>query len=63
MTSEDALTRYRAQQLMQLAGVTGTIDVMPYGLMLKVLEHIEVEADGQLTVIFLAETRIETVEQ
>lgn len=53
MTSVDALTRYRIQQLMQLIEETGIIDAMPYELMLKVLDHIEVGADGRVDAIFL----------
>ena len=54
------MTRYRAQQLMQLVEETGIIDAMPYELMLKVLDHIEVSANGRVDTIFLAGTRIET---
>ncbi len=50
----DLLKSYRAKELMQLVEQTGHIDSMQYGLMLKILSHIQIGADGGAEVIFLA---------
>ncbi|MDD2496964.1 MAG: hypothetical protein PHY90_02335 [Desulfitobacteriaceae bacterium] len=44
---------------MRLVEQVGHIDAMPYDLMLKTLDHIEINVDGMLEIIFLVGTRIE----
>jgi hypothetical protein len=56
--SEDALVQYRAGQLGKLVKEYGCLDVLPYELVLKVLDHIEIAADGSAAVIFLAGSSI-----
>ena len=50
--SKDPLTRYRAVEMARLLEERGRIRVFDYDLTQKVLDHIEVTADGKLTVIF-----------
>ncbi len=54
----DILLRYRAKELRRLTNDIGIIDTMPYELMLKTLNHIEVDTDAKVTVVFLAGTRV-----
>ncbi|MHC1720302.1 MAG: hypothetical protein AB9844_06430 [Clostridiaceae bacterium] len=49
----DDLQEYRAREMVRLLYETGHIDSMPYNLMLKTLDHIEVGLDGSLKVLFL----------
>lgn len=55
---KDPLTRYRASEMARLLEERGRIRAFDYDLNQKVLDHIEVTADGKLAVIFLTETRV-----
>jgi hypothetical protein len=46
------LKAYRAKEMMRLVSETGRIDTMPYELMLKTLDHIEIRIDGELRLFF-----------
>lgn len=46
MDGGDLLQRYRAKDLLRLIDEVGVVEAMPYELMLKVLDHIEVEKVG-----------------
>jgi len=48
----DLLKAYRTRELMRLVEQVGHIDAMPYDLMLKTLDHIEIGIDGELDVVF-----------
>lgn len=54
---ENELIRYRARKMILLLD-RGRIRKLDYGLMNKVLDHIEVTAEGKLAVIFLTGTRV-----
>ena len=54
---KDELVRYRARETVRLLD-RGRIREYDYGLMLKVLDHIEVTEVGRLAVIFLTGTRV-----
>jgi len=54
---KDELVRYRAMEMVRLLD-RGRIRKFDYGLMLKVLDHIEVTLVGRLAVIFLTGTRV-----
>jgi len=51
---EDLLMAYRARELMGLVEKIERIDRIPYELVLKTLNHIEIGIDGELDVVFLA---------
>lgn len=55
---KDALARYRAGEMARLLEECGRIREFDYDLSRKVLDHIEVTADGKLAVIFLTGTRV-----
>jgi hypothetical protein len=55
---KDELIRYRARAMGRLLGEKGRIREVDYGLMLRVLSHIEVTPVGKLAVIFLTGTRV-----
>jgi len=57
LEGEDLLTRYRAQELMDLMKMGQKLNEFDYELSLRILDHIEVTPDGKLTVIFLAGIR------
>lgn len=57
-TVANALTRYRAEQLIRLIDDRGKIHTYDYPLALQVLERIEVNPNGKLSVCFLAGIRI-----
>jgi len=48
----ELLKAYRTRELMRLVEQVGHIDAMPYDLMLKTLDHIEIGIDGELDVVF-----------
>ena len=54
---KDELIRYRAREMGRLLE-RGRIRGFDYGLMLKVMDHIEVTPVGKLAVIFLTGTRV-----
>ena len=55
---KDELLRYRAREMGRLLGERGRIREFDYELMMKILDHVEVTADGKLAVIFLTGTRV-----
>ncbi|MPM46379.1 hypothetical protein SDC9_93078 [bioreactor metagenome] len=55
---KDELTRYRAGEMARLMEERGRSKEFDYDLSLRVLDHIEVTADGKLAVIFLTGTRV-----
>ena len=55
---KDALVRYRAGEMARLLEERGKLREFDYDLSRKVLDHIEVTADGKLAVIFLTRTRV-----
>ena len=57
LESDSKLILYRRNRLKVLLKEHGQIEVMPYDLLLKVLDHIEAH-DDYLTVVFLAGIRI-----
>ena len=59
MDGHDLLKAYRTKDLMHLFEEVGHLDVMPYQLMVRLLDHIEVGLDGSVSVIFLAGTQID----
>ena len=58
LRGENLLTRYRAQELMNLIKTGQKQNEFDYELSLKILDHIEVTPEGKLTVIFLAGIKI-----
>lgn len=54
---DDILKAYRTKELMRMLEETGYIETMPYELMLKTLDHIEIDIDGKVDIIFLAGMR------
>ena len=55
---KDALVRHRAREMARLLEKRGRLREFDYNLSRKVLDHIEVTADGKLAVIFLTGTRV-----
>ncbi|MBZ9621820.1 hypothetical protein G9F71_002930 [Clostridium sp. FP2] len=53
-SDKGVLEKYRLAELIRLKNSLGTIDKMPYELMLKTLDHIKIGLDGRVAVIFLA---------
>ena len=49
---------YRIKEISRLVSETGQVASMPYKLMLKTLDHIKIEPDGAVEVIFLTGTKI-----
>ena len=56
--TDNALLRYRAEELYRMVFEGARQKVFDYALSLKALGHIEVTPDGKLAVIFLTGTRI-----
>src|SRR5690606_13024180 len=54
MDGKDLLQAYRSRELIRLVQEVGHIETMPYDLMLKTLDHIEIGVDGSIMVAFLA---------
>jgi hypothetical protein len=50
---DDMLIRYRAKEMLRLLNDGAETDNFDYALSLRVLDHIEVNEDGALTVVFL----------
>lgn len=57
-TETNALTRYRAEQLILIIDNVGKIQTYDYPLALQTLERIEVNPNGKLSICFLAGIRI-----
>ena len=55
---KDELVRYRAREMARLLEERGRLREFDYDLSRKVLDHIEVTADGKLAVIFLTGTKV-----
>lgn len=53
--SKDPLTRYHASEIARLLEERDRIRAFDYDLIRKVLDHIEVTADSELTVIFFGD--------
>ncbi len=58
INGDDTLAAYRAKELVCMIEEVGCIETMPYELMLKTLDHIEIGLNGKPVVVFLAGTRI-----
>ncbi|NLE27251.1 MAG: recombinase family protein [Clostridiaceae bacterium] len=58
MDGKDLLQAYRGRELIRLVQEVEYIDAMPYALMLKTLDHIEVGVDGRVETVFQAGIRI-----
>ena len=56
--SEDALVRYRSEELSRLIDEVGRIPEFDYLLSLKVLDRMELQPNGKLSTVFLAGVRI-----
>lgn len=54
---------YRIKDLKRLQEKNGTINTMPYELMLKTMSHIAVNQGGEVAVIFLAGFKVDLGEQ
>ena len=52
------LTRYHASEMLRLMGEIGKLNDFDYSLSLKVLDHMELQLEGKLTVIFLSGIRV-----
>ncbi len=57
-TAGDALTRYRAKEMLRLIDEVGKLASFDYYFSLKVLDHMELMPDGKLAVVFLAGVRV-----
>lgn len=58
MDGPDQLKAYRAKDLAHLIEEIGHLEVLPYQLMIRVLDHVKIGLDGSATVIFLSGTQI-----
>ena len=54
----NVLTRYHASEMLRLMGEIGKLNDFDYPLSLKVLDHMELQMKGKLTVIFLSGIRV-----
>ena len=57
-TSDNALIRYKAREMIGLFDEVGRIADFDYSLMLKILDRVEVQPSGKLTFIFLCDIRM-----
>ena len=57
-TAENALTRYRAKEMIGLLDSVGRLDGFDYSLMLQTLDFIEVHSEEKMTVVFQSGIRI-----
>ncbi len=57
-TAGNALTRYRAKEMLRLVDEVGKLTAFDYYFSLKVLDHMELMPDGKLAVVFLAGVRV-----
>lgn len=55
---ESELTRYHASEMMRLLDDVGKITEFDYMLSMKTLDHVELQPEGKLTVVFLSGIRI-----
>lgn len=56
--AEDALTQYRAKEMLRLLDEVGKLTAFDYYFSLKVLDHMELMPDGKLAVVFLSGIRL-----
>ena len=56
--AEDALTQYRAKEMLLLLDEVGKLSSFDYYFSLKVLDHMELMPDGKLAVVFLSGIRL-----
>ena len=54
----NVLTRYHASEMLRLMGEVGKLAEFDYPLSLRVLDHMELQPDGKLTVVFLPGIRL-----
>ena len=57
-TTDNALTRLRAREMIELLEKIGRLDDFDYALMLRTLDFIEVHAEDKLSVVFQSGIRI-----
>lgn len=57
-TTDNALTRLRAREMIDLLDNVGRLDDFDYALMLRTLDFIEVQAEDRLSVVFQSGIRI-----
>ena len=57
-TTENALTRYRAKEMIGFLDSVGRLDGFDYSLMLRTLDFIEVHSEEKMTVVFQSGIRI-----
>lgn len=58
INGDNLLRGYEAREMVRMVKEIGHIDTMPYDLMLKTLDHIEISVDGDLKVIIMAGIKI-----
>lgn len=57
-TTDNALTRLRAKEMIELLDSVGRLDSFDYALMLRTLDYIEVYSEEKMTVVFQSGIRI-----
>ena len=57
-TTDNALTRLRAREMIVLLDKVGRLDDFDYALMLRTLDFIEVHAEERMSVVFQSGIRI-----
>ena len=57
-TTDNALTRLRAKEMIGLLDTVGRLDGFDYALMLRTLDFIEVHSEEKMTVVFQSGIRI-----
>ncbi len=57
-TAGDALTSYRAREMLRLLDEVGKLAAFNYYFSLKALDHMELTPDGKLAVVFLSGIRL-----
>ena len=57
-TTDNALTRLRAKEMIDLLDTVGRLDGFDYALMLRTLDFIEVHSEEKMTVVFQSGIRI-----
>lgn len=57
-TTDNALTRLRAKEMIELLDKIGRLDDFDYALMLRTLDFIEVQAEDRFSVVFQSGIRI-----
>lgn len=57
-TTDNALTRFRAKEMMASLESVGRLDGFDYALMLRTLDFIEVHSEEKMTVVFQSGIRI-----